>query len=131
MEGDRGEAGSDRHRAAPVRAGRHRETHGEYQPDQLLYEATIGDFPSEPQRFAVVALLTDGFGEIALDVVIERLDNEDEVYRESQRVRFSDRVQEVRFLYRVTRCIFPEAGTYEVNLEAEGQVLARHRIMVV
>jgi hypothetical protein len=91
---------------------------------------TIGDFPSEPQRFAVVALLTDGFGEIALDLVIEHLDNEDEVYRESQRLRFIDRVQEVRFLYRVTRCIFPEAGTYEVNLEAEGQVLARHRIMV-
>jgi hypothetical protein len=93
---------------------------------------TIGDFPSEPQRFAVVALLTDGVGEIALDVVVERLDKEEEkLFHHSQRVRFADRLQEVRFLFRVTRCIFPEAGTYEVTLESEGQVLARHRMIVV
>ena len=87
-------------------------------------------FPSEPQRFSVFALLTDGFDEVRLDVIISNLADDELVYRESQRLRFGNRLQQVRFIYRVTRCIFPAAGVYEVQLLAEGQLVARQTIAV-
>jgi hypothetical protein len=65
-----------------------------------------------------------------LDVVIQRLDTEEEVFRESRRVRFTDRLQEVRFLFRVSNCSFPVAGVYEVCLESGNTTLAQHRIAV-
>jgi hypothetical protein len=67
----------------------------------------VGQFPSQPVKFAVVAFLTDGFGDIPLDVVILRLDTEEEVFRESRQVRFVDRLQEVRFLISRQQLLFP------------------------
>src|SRR5262245_40606282 len=87
----------------------------------------VEQFPSEPRRFTVFAALTNGFGDVTLDVVVVRLDNDEEVLRQSRRLRFTDRLQEVRFLFRVTRCSFPVAGVYEVSLVADGESLARHR----
>jgi hypothetical protein len=90
----------------------------------------VEQFPSEPQRFSVFALLTDGFGDVGLEVVIANLANDEEVYRESQRLRFGNPLQQVRFIYRITRCAFPAAGVYEVQLLAEGQLVARQTFAV-
>ena len=88
-------------------------------------------FPSEPRRFTVFAALIDGFGNIALDVVIYRLDTREEIYHQSRMALFQDRLQEVRFLFRVTQCAFPVSGKYEIVLQADGQALANHLISVV
>jgi hypothetical protein len=85
-------------------------------------------FPSEPQRFSIFALLTDGAEEVKLDVIISRLDNDADVYRQSLRLWFGDRLQQVRFIYRITRCIFPAPGVYEVQLLGEGHLVARQTI---
>ena len=49
-------------------------------------------FPSSRQRLSVFALLTDGFDEVRLDVVISNLADDELVYRESQRLRFGNRL---------------------------------------
>jgi hypothetical protein len=87
-------------------------------------------FPSERQRFAVFAALTDGFGDIELKLAIQRLATQEEIYHALRTLRFADRLQEVRFLFRVTSCSFPAAGPYDVILFADGSELARHRIQV-
>src|SRR5947209_6968397 len=87
----------------------------------------VESFPSEPQRFAVFALLTDGQGDIDLTLVIERLDTGEEIYRQSRSLRFPDPLKEVRFLFRVQTCSFPVASRYDVILFAAGSELARHR----
>jgi hypothetical protein len=87
-------------------------------------------FPTEPKRFVVFAALTDGQGDIQLDLMIERLDTLEEIYRESRRVGFTDRLQEVRFVLRVTDCSFPVAGPYEISLKADGELLAAHKFRV-
>jgi hypothetical protein len=91
----------------------------------------IGSFPSEPQRFAVFALLTDGQGDIDLKLVIERLDTGEEIFSQPRSLRFPDPLEEVRFLFRITTCSFPVARRYDVVLFAEGHELARHRFNVV
>lgn len=86
--------------------------------------------PSEQQRFTVFAALTDGFGDIELKLVVQRLETQEEIYHSSRMLRFPDRLQEVRFLFRVTNCPFATAGFYDIILFAEGAELARHRIRV-
>jgi hypothetical protein len=88
-------------------------------------------FPSEPRQFSVFAILADGAGDVALEVVITRLADDATIYRESRQVRFGNKLQEVRFHFRVTRCSFPSAGKYQIDLFANGQYLAHHRIDVV
>ncbi len=87
-------------------------------------------FPSERQRFAVFAALTDGLGDVEIKLVVQRLETQQEIYQESRGLRFADRLQEVRFLFRVTTCAFPAAGPYDVILFADGSELARHRIQI-
>jgi hypothetical protein len=91
----------------------------------------IGTFPSEPQRFSVFAAMTDGMGNIVLKLVVQRLDTAEDVFHESRTLPFADRLQEVRFLFRVRNCSFPVAGRYDLILFANGSELARHRINIV
>jgi len=62
--------------------------------------------------------------------VVQRLDTTGDVFRESRTLRFADRLQEVRFLFRVANCLFPVAGPYDVILFADQSELARHRIRI-
>lgn len=90
----------------------------------------VAMFPSERQRFAVFAALTDRLGDIELKLTVQRLTTQEEIYHALRTLRFVDRLQEVRFLFRVTDCSFPAAGPYDVILLADGSELARHRIHV-
>jgi hypothetical protein len=90
----------------------------------------VEGFPSPAQRFAAVAFLTDGLGDVALDLAIERLDTLEEVFRQTMEVNFPNPLIEVRFLFRVTQCVFPVAGPYQAILRAKGETLAQHRFVV-
>ena len=87
-------------------------------------------FPSEPHRFTVFAGLTDGLGETALDVVIRRLEDLEVTYRQPQMLRFTNPLQEVRFILRVTHCSFPTPGAYDAQLLADGDMIGQHRFEI-
>ena len=91
----------------------------------------VETLPSEPRRFDVFAALTNGFGDVNLEVVIERLDTWEPVYRRVQSVRFVDRLQEVRFILRISNVSFPVAGAYQVTLSADGDLLAQHEMRII
>ena len=91
----------------------------------------VDQFPSESRRFYVVALLSDGLGEISLQVRMGRLDTFEIIRIIPLTMRFTDRTQEVRFLLRVNNCRFPVAGDYQVVLTANGQPIADSTIRVI
>ena len=87
-------------------------------------------FPSPPFSFTIFALLTDGAGEILLDVVIQRLDNLEEVHRRSYKGFFPHRLKEMQFTLNVRSCSFPAPGHYQVSLFAEGELLAQRKLKI-
>ncbi len=87
--------------------------------------------PSEPRQFTVFAELIDGAGEVTLEVTVSRLENDQIIYRQARRLNFGNRLQEVRFIFHVTECSFPAAGTYEVVLRAERELLALRKLRIV
>jgi hypothetical protein len=87
--------------------------------------------PSEPLSFAVLACLTNGAGEVGLKLVIERLDNLDEVFQRVATVRFSDPLEEYRCVIRVRYCVFPTSGAYQIQLLADGDLIAQRRLTIV
>lgn len=92
---------------------------------------TAKKFPTASIPFTVFALLTDGLGDVTLEVVIERLDTLDDVYRKSIRVRFPRSLATLRFIHRVRDCVFPISGEYQVKLLADGEFLAQRKIAVL
>ncbi len=91
----------------------------------------VGEFPSPPQRFAVYTVLTEGEGAGTIDLVVTQLETSEKVFEGSLPVRFSDRLTELRILFRVTTCIFPEPGTYQITLLLDGEWLAQRSLRVV
>ena len=87
-------------------------------------------FPSEPQSFLVFATLTDGLGDVNLDVTIRHLGELEEVYHRSRTFRFADPLQQLRMRLRVKGCSFPAAGPYEVSLLADGELIGQTRFVV-
>ena len=76
-------------------------------------------FPCSNRAFNVVAFLADGFGELTMRVEIAHLEGERTFYAREHRLRFPDRLTEMRYSFRVAGCVLPEAGTYEVELFAD------------
>lgn len=87
-----------------------------------------GAFPSDPQRFAVVAFMSDGLGKIPMELTVKGLDDFEVIHQHRMDVHFPNRLQEVRFVFRVTDCVFPAAGAYDVCLLTTDELLAQHRI---
>jgi hypothetical protein len=91
---------------------------------------TAVKFPSDPQGFVIYSALANGVGTISIGLVVMRLDSSGTVYERTVRVTFPDILQEVRFSYRVSNCSFPAAGTYEILLTADGDMIAQTRFSV-
>jgi hypothetical protein len=87
-------------------------------------------FPAEEIKFVVFAFLSAGEGEINIEVNVESLTDFTAFYQRFQRLQLVDRMVEVRFIYRINECVFPEPGHYQVNLLAEGEILAQQRILI-
>jgi hypothetical protein len=90
----------------------------------------VNDFPSTPSPFSVYAALTDGLGDVTIEVIVSRLDTEEEIYHFHNLVRFPDKLAKVRFHLRLTHCSFPVAGSYQFTLLADGEWLAQRRLRV-
>jgi len=94
-------------------------------------QRSLTSFPSHPFPFVVVAVLTDGLGEIQLTVQFQRLDTLDAFHEAHVSYRFTDPLQEVRCRFRITECSFPYPGLFEVNLLAGNDLLAHRRLQIV
>ena len=97
----------------------------------MLSEEARRRLPSEPFPFVICAWLTDGIGQGNLEVVIQRLgeDEIDEVYQAVLPCRFTNPMDEVRLTIRIRDCVFPSAGAYSVTLLADGEFLAHKRLI--
>ena len=87
-------------------------------------------FPTGPFPITVFALLTDGVGDIRLEVVIQRLDDLNVIYSQRFQAHFLDQLREARFIWRIKDCVFPVAGHYNVLLLADGEPIAQRRIEI-
>jgi hypothetical protein len=100
-------------------------------PVNCFSERMVTLVPSEPVPFVVFAILTDGSGEMALEVRIQRLDTYDEIYRIRSQYRFLNPLHEVRCIVRVRDCSFPVAGHYQITLLCENEMIAQRRMRIV
>jgi hypothetical protein len=91
----------------------------------------VGEFPSLPQRFAVYCVLTEGRGDARIDLVLTSLASSEEIYRRWMPFHFPNPLAEARVLFRITDCVFPEAGIYQVTLLIDGEWVAQRRFHVV
>ncbi len=91
---------------------------------------TVDHFPSETP-FTVFALLTGGFGEKPLDVVVQELEDFDEIYRISSSAQFASPLRTIRCTVRVWDCSFPRPGHYLVSLLAGGEIVAQRKLQLL
>ncbi len=94
-------------------------TTGNVSLENCFNQLVAKSFPASNRAFRVVAFLSDGFGELTMRVQISHLEGERTIYRREHALRFTDRVVEVRYSFQVVGCVFPQAGTYEVELFAD------------
>jgi hypothetical protein len=92
---------------------------------------TVERFPAVMSSFVVFAGLTNGSGETPFEIVIQRLDTLDEIYRRSFSIYFGNPLQEIRCMVRIRNCSFPVAGQYQVILFADNEPVAQRKIRIV
>jgi hypothetical protein len=90
----------------------------------------VEGLPTAAQPFAVVAYLANGLGRYRFSVRVTRLDTMAVIYSASAAITFPDRLQEVRFVFRCERCVFPGAGEFEVSLWIGDELLAQTPFVV-
>jgi hypothetical protein len=76
------------------------------------------------------AVLKDGLGELAMGLVVSRLDTMDDVYAYNWRQRFRDPLRPTRTILRLRDLIFPDPVRYQVSLLAEGECIAQCDLLV-
>jgi hypothetical protein len=85
-------------------------------------EAIPGNF-----SFCALAWLAGGEGEAQAEILIQRLDNLDTIYRDQRKVTFNHPLQDSRCLVRIRNCTFPVSGYFEVSLIIDRELIAHRR----
>jgi hypothetical protein len=91
---------------------------------------SLPQFPGLANPFSVYAGLTDGFGDVKMQLVVTRLDTGDEVYSQENRIQFTDRLVEVTYHTRLRAFTFPVPSYYQFSLTANGEWVAQRRLHV-
>jgi hypothetical protein len=84
--------------------------------------------PAEPITFSVVAFLTDGTGEINLEVVIQSQDNMEVLYRDGRHFQFTNPLNEYRCIFRLRDLPLAVEGSYQIMLLADNELVAQRVI---
>ncbi len=90
----------------------------------------VDSFPSHATPFDVYAILTDGLGDVALDLFVARGDTMDEIYARSFKVTFDDPLRQ-RIWWRIRSCSFPVPGPYQIGVQADGELISQGVLKVV
>ncbi|MCI0642831.1 MAG: hypothetical protein L0Y72_01820 [Gemmataceae bacterium] len=88
-------------------------------------------FPATAEPFSVYTVLTDGLGDIALNLVVSRCDTLDEIYVRSLQVNVKNPRSQLRLWWRVRSCVFPVPGDYEFNLKTDGESITQNVLHVL
>jgi hypothetical protein len=88
----------------------------------------VDHFPTNPERLVVCAVLTDGFGTARISISVMHVETEQMVYQVATPLRFPDRLQEVRVIFRVTKCVFPLPGRYVITLLVDDEWVAQRHL---
>ena len=78
----------------------------------------------------VVAWLTDGEGDITLELVVEDAESLEELSGREIPFRFAEPLQQLRLLVRLKAFVFPAPGTYRVTLLADGEIIAQRKFNI-
>lgn len=89
----------------------------------------LDSIPGESTFFAL-AWLAGGEGELSAEILINRLDTLEEVYRGAKTLTFKNRLHDARFQARIRSCMFPVAGYYEIILLIYGELIAHRKFRV-
>ena len=118
-------------RIADLRAGDRGGGQHQLHAGELLHTpADLRTFPTEPVSFAVAAFLTDGLGEIELEMELQSLDNMEQLLRLGRRFRFENPLAEYRCVFRVRNYSFPREATYQIVLLADKELVAQRVIIL-
>jgi hypothetical protein len=99
-------------------------------PVNCFIMRTAETFPWKSPPFLVLAWLTNGDGEVRLDVIVEEANSLEELYRSATRLHFSSPLQQGRLSIRLHEVTFPRPGKYRVVLLADGEMLAQRKLTV-
>src|SRR5262245_7029813 len=92
---------------------------------------SFATFPAQAELFNICVVLTDGLGEGTLTLAIRSLEDWGDVWTQSMKLSFPDPVAERWFLFPVSDCEFPQDGSYQVELEIDGESLGRTVLRVL
>jgi hypothetical protein len=87
-------------------------------------------FPTPPQRFDVFAALTDGLGDVIMNLNVVHLDTDQAIYTQQMTVSFPDPLRVVNLRFRVRQLIYGVAGAYLFALMVDDQEIAARRVRV-
>jgi hypothetical protein len=96
----------------------------------IFHSRSFRRFPTSPQRFTVYAALYGGAGEGTMELVISRLETEQDIYRYRRWHGFPRRLLPINLEIPVKRCIFPAPGGYSLSLRFDGSELAQRYLRV-
>jgi hypothetical protein len=92
----------------------------------------VEQFPSDPQRFSVLCVLTDAQGDGRAKLGVYHLNEhwlrQEEIYGTEHMIRFPDRFAVVNFNLRVRTIRFPAPASYEFVLFVDGDEVAHRRV---
>jgi hypothetical protein len=100
-------------------------------PVNCFMRRRVEGSPPEPFPFMALAILTDGLGEISLELRIERLDTFEAVFRRMFTYRFTDPLQTIRCILRMRDFSCPFHGDYQVCLLTEDETLAQCKLVIL
>jgi hypothetical protein len=91
----------------------------------------VDRYPTPPQKMSVYSVLTDGLGEVTIELVVNRLDTFAEVNTQRQRLVFPDKLTEVQTHFRLRQMVFPAPGHYQFALFAGQELLAQRKLRLI
>ncbi len=96
----------------------------------ILTGIACEQFPSFPQPIDVFVDLTDGQGNITLNLVVICLDTDEEIRNERIIQEFRNPLQVVTLIMRLRLLSFPTPGNYLFELQADGEAICHRRLRV-
>ncbi len=81
--------------------------------------------------FYALAWLTDGMGDMRLELVVQRMDSLDAVFRLERNVKFAHPLDEMRCAVKISNCPLPVPGSYDVSLLIDRELIAHRKFTVM
>jgi hypothetical protein len=96
-----------------------------------FFELRASSFPFTAAPFCVFAPLIGAQGEGNVELVMTRLQTDQELFSVHRLLGFRDRLREIAVLFRLKNCVFPAAGVYLFTILVDGEWMAQPRLHVL